>query len=322
MDKQSLKKILFIGLLFFLTLFLLIVIGQVLTIYNYLASINRVLAIIVTGLITLLLFGFLSFFILGIFRYPKIKEPPSKDSIEYREFLEYKLARLKKNKYLKKAGYEFDGDDTIDKLKNAYAELKKEGDRIMKRDANSIFLTTAISQNGVLDGLTVMFSLMKTIYNLTVLYENRPNYARLIYLYANIGAVVLIARSIEDMDLIEEQLEPILTSIFGGTVISAIPGGIAVSTLIVNSLVEGSVNALLSLRVSCIAQRYLVMLEPMSKKDIRKGASLEAAGNLGYIIKDNAVFVVKSVTNAAKNVAKSKISSIWNFSFSKENDEV
>ncbi len=321
MNKHSLKKVLFIGLLFFLTLFLLIIIGQVLTIYSYLASINKVLAIVITGAITILLFGFLMFFILGIFRYPKIKEPPAKDSIEYEEFLEYKLYKLKKNKYLKSIGYAFEGDSVGEQITNAYAELKKEGDKIMKRDANSIFLTTAISQNGVLDGLTVMFSLMKTIYSLTVLYENRPNYARLLYLYVNIATVVLIARSIEDMDLIEEQLEPILTSIFGGTIVSVIPGGVTVSTLIVNSIVEGSVNALLSLRVSCIAQRYLVMLEPMSKKQIRKGASLEAAGNLGYIIKDNAVFVAKSITSAAKNVAKDKFTSMWKFGMSKGSDE-
>ncbi|PID82431.1 MAG: hypothetical protein CSB16_01650 [Clostridiales bacterium] len=321
MDKYSLKKILLIGGLFFLTLFLLIVIGQVLTIYSYLANINQIFAFIVTAIILSFLFGFLLFFIIGVLRYPKIKEPPVQGSDEYEEFLDKRLYKLKKNKYLKSIEYEFEGETTIDKLTNAYAVLKKEGDRIMKKDANGIFLTTAISQNGVLDGLTVLFSLMKTIYRLTVLYENRPNYARLIYLYVNIATVVLIARSIEDMDLIEEQLEPILTSIFGGTIVSAIPGGVTVSSLIVNSIVEGSVNALLSLRVSCIAQRYLVMLEPMTKSKIRKGASLEAAGNLGYIIKDNAVFVAKSITSAAKNVAKSKISSIWKFGTSKENNQ-
>lgn len=321
MNKYNIKKILFIGLLFFLTLFLLIVIGQVLTIYHYLANINEIFALIVTSFIAILLFGFLFFFMLGIFRYPIVQEPPVTTSEDYEAFLEKKLYRLKKNKYLKSIDYPFEGESTLDIINKAYAELKQEGDRMMKQDANSIFLTTAISQNGVLDGLTVMFSLMKTIYNLTVLYENRPNYARLMYLYVNIGAVVLIARSIEDMDLIEEQLEPILTSIFGGTIVSAIPGGVTVSTLIVNSIVEGSVNALLSLRVSCIAQRYLVMLEPVSKKQIRKGASLEAAGNLGYIIKDNAVFVAKSITSAAKNVAKDKFTSLWKFNTSKEHDE-
>ncbi len=322
MNKLNLKKILKIGVLFFLTLFLVIIVGQILTIYSYLAVINKLFALIVTIGLSVMLFGFLFFFMFGIIKYPKVLEPPSKDDEMYDDFLEKKLKKLRKNKYLKKIEYSFVGGNAEEKISNAYDELKKEGDRIMKLDANAIFLTTAISQNGVLDGITVLFSLMKTIYKLATLYENRPNYARLLYLYANVATVVLVARSIEDMDLIEEQLEPILTSIFGGTILSAIPGGVTISSFIVNSIVEGSVNALLSLRVSCISQRYLMMIEPMTKKEIRKRASMEAAGNLGYIIKDNAVFVVKSITNATKNATKSKISSIWKFGSSKgERDE-
>ena len=181
----------------------------------------------------------------------------------------------------------------------------------MRADASAVFLTTAVSQNGVLDGLTVMAALIKLVYTLTTLYENRPNLRRITYLYGQIAGVVLIARTIEDADLIEEQIEPLMASLLGGTIISVIPGAVGVTTLIVNSVVEGAVNSLLALRVGAIAQRYLSETMQFDKRQIRRSASLEATKQLGSILSENAVLVVKSFANATKDATKNALRVPW-----------
>lgn len=303
-------------LILFLIIFLIIIITHIFSLYEYLLKVNKIFAVVTTTVVSLAIFGGIFYVVFSIFRYPKMIDPPAKTSDEYEEFLDAKLKKLKENEYLKSIDYQFIHGSKVEQMDDAYRELKIRGNEIMRKDANAVFLTTSVSQNGVLDGLSVLVSLLKTMYSLTVLYENRPNFGRLLHLYAQVAAVVLIARSIEDMDLIEEQLEPIMASLLGGSLLSAVPGAISVSTLVVNSVVEGSVNALLSLRVSCITQRYLSTTEQKSRKEIRRGASLEAAGNLGYVLKDNVVYIVKSFSKATKRATTDKV-----FSFFKGNRE-
>ena len=68
---------------------------------------------------------------------------------------------------------------------------------------------------------------------------------------------------------------------------------------------EGSLNALLTLRVGIIAQSYLGMEKPETKSFIQKNASLQAFAQMGKIIKINGKLVAKSIVKATKNVASS-----------------
>lgn len=294
-------------------LFLILAFNQTLALYYNLAQFSPVLA----GILTFIVAGiFLALFILPIvtfLRYPRaLVIPEDETSEEYQLCLESMLQRLQSNKALQGLDYEFVGETDLAKVQNAFLELKTISNRQIKKDANAVFMTTAISQNGVLDGATVLFTLLKMVYYITRLYESRPSFTRMIYLYGQIASVVLIARTVEDLDLIEEQMEPILTSLLGGSVVSLVPGAMGVTTLVVNSIVEGSVNALLTLRVGTIAQRYLSATTKPDKKALRRGASQEAAGHLGSIIATNAKYVVESITRAMKKSTVDKIRWPWN----------
>ena len=309
---RSLKRVLLMVSFGLIIFFLVIAANQLIGLYRNLATVSLSLAIIITSLAGLIVLGLLLFPIYVFFRFPRMQElPDSKEDPEYPAYVKRQHEKLQKNRYLKSVNFDFSGESEEEVIERAFQVLKLRGDEMMRSDASAVFLTTAVSQNGVLDGLTVLAALMKLVYNLTTLYENRPDVRRIAYLYAQIAGVVLLVRTIEDTDLIEEQIEPLMASLLGGTVISAIPGAVGITTLIVNSVVEGAVNALLTLRVGAIAQRYLSEMTQFDKRLIRRSASMEATRQLGSILSENAVVVVKSFVNATKDATKNALKLPW-----------
>lgn len=299
----------FIGiLLLFLALFSLIVLNQTISIYNNLSQVHPLLGLVALVISLVLLGGLIFLHVFVLFRYPKVKKlgaNPSQEDLE--KFNHERLARLQKNKSLKKLGYNFEDKSTDQILSETDLLLKQQAMEVTKKNANSIFLTTAVSQNGALDSLSVLFTLGLMVYQIIEIYENRPDFKRVVYLYSQIASVVLVAGSIEDLDLIEEQLEPVLTSLLSSSIVGALPGAVGLANLITNSLVEGSVNALLTLRVGIVATRYLSSSVERDKKSLRKGAFIEATGLLGNIIVTNSYSVIKSITRAAKKATIDKI---------------
>ena len=305
---ERFKKLASQTMIVFIILFVIIMLNQIVSIYKNLSDINVFLGAIVAIAAFILLILLIGIPIYGIMKYPtKYAVPEDLTGAEYMEYKKHVIDRLKRNKILRSMNYDYIGETDEEIISNAHARLKNVSLERIKSDANAVFLTTAISQNGVLDGSSVIFTLGTMVYKIVEIYENRPDLSRLLHIYSQIASVVLIAGSIEDMDLIEEQLEPVLTSLLGSSIISAIPGAVGVTTLIMNSMVEGSVNALLTLRVGIVADRYLSSTDNLDKATLRKGAFYEATGHLGSIIANNGVKIVKSITNAAKKATIDKI---------------
>ena len=312
MLNRSLKRLLVWLSLGLMVFFLLVAFNQLIGLFRNLALISLPLAWGVTSFAGLVVLGLLLFPVYVFFRFPRMAQmPASREDPEYPAYVAAQLNKLKTNRYLNSVQFDFSGPSDEAVVQKAYQVLKQRGDDMMRSDASGVFLTTAVSQNGVLDGLTVLAALLKLVYNLTTLYENRPDMRRIMYLYGQIAGVVLLVRTIEDADLIEDQVEPLMASLLGGTVISLIPGAVGITTLVVNSVVEGAVNALLTLRVGAIAQRYLSELVQFDKRLIRRSASLEATKQLGTILSDNAITVVKSFANATKDATKNALKMPW-----------
>ncbi|NLK57684.1 MAG: DUF697 domain-containing protein [Tissierellia bacterium] len=244
--------------------------------------------------------------LLSFIRYRRTPELPAEENgAAYEAYLKQVAQNLNENRVLKAAGEP--AIESEEDILRGYATLNLEANAIIKKEATSIFLTTAISQNGSLDALFMVSSLTKMIWRLMHLYENRPGWARIVQLYGNIAGTVLLARSIEDMDLIEDQIEPLLASLLGGSVLNLVPGAQTVTNLVVSSVTEGAVNTLLALRVGAITRQYLTALTRAEKSVIRRRASLEAAGLLGGILKDNTVGIVKAFGRAAKSATKATL---------------
>lgn len=298
-----------------LLLLFLIIFNQTVQIVNFMNSINPVLGkITLVGLV--IIFGSLLVMpLLGFLRYRKAMDlPEDEESSEFSEYLQQTRKNIMKNRYLKQENYELDKDKDLKKeILRAYEILDTKAKTTIQGKAKGVFLTTAISQNGVLDGFFVLGTLTKMVWELASLYEERPAFNKMIVLYGNVAATVLMARGVEDLDLLDEQIEPLITSIFGGGMATLVPGAVTVTNLIVNSITEGSVNALLTLRVGCITQRYLSAMTRPDKRSLRRSATIEAISMLGFVIKDNSVTILKAFSKGATKAAKNTVKNTFKF---------
>ncbi|NLB22216.1 MAG: DUF697 domain-containing protein [Clostridium sp.] len=302
--KEKLKRWILLPLIGFLAFFLLIVVNQSIQLVNWGSSLHPWLGYFLIILVLVLFLGLIVYPIFSILKFKVMPEmPKNSSSPEYQVYIDTLHASVKNNKLLLQEKVSMPGLDKEAELREAFTLLDDRSDVLIKKEATEVFLTTAISQNGSLDGLFVLVSLVKLIWKIVHMYEARPSLKRIVSLYSNVAATVLIARSIEDADLIEDQVEPIVSSIIGGSVMTLIPGAVPITTLVVSSITEGSVNALLTLRCGCIAQRYLASLTEPDRRLLRRSASLEATGKLGEIIKENTMVIIKSFASATKNAA-------------------
>jgi hypothetical protein len=303
---KTIKKILVYVSLTIIFLVTISAVNQAASIYERASRIHpyfgyAVLAIIIAGFLAIIAVPVAAF--LGLKKRPEI--PKSKESPEYPAYLEGLKQSLSSNRILKEKGFSFTENEPLSaQIDNALAILGVEADKVVKSSASAVFVTTAISQNGSLDGVFVLASITRTVWDIAKIYRQRPGIRDLMYLYGNIGATVLAARGIEDLDLLDEQLEPILASVLGGGLGSLLPGAVHITNLIANSITEGSLNAMLSLRVGAMTKRYCASTVEVNRKVLRRSATLDAVSMLGGIIKENSAIIVSSFGKAAKSATR------------------
>lgn len=289
-----------------LILLVLIVFNQVIQIVNFMSRIHPVLGSITLVVLVVILASLFLLPLISFLRYKKMPELPSdEDGEEFEKYLIKVRAGLESNRYLRELGFRVNRDNPAkEEVERGYELLNQKSRDIIKSKATGVFLTTAISQNGVLDGFFVLGTLIKMIWEISFIYEQRPSLSKLMALYGNVAGTVLMARGIEDLDLIDEQIEPLVASILGGGLATLVPGAVTVTNIIVNSITEGSINSLLTLRVGCITQRYLSTTTRPNKRLLRRSATIEACAMLGSVMKDNTMTIIKAFGKGAKRAAK------------------
>jgi hypothetical protein len=176
--------------------------------------------------------------------------------------------------------------------------LEGHSNQEIRKEASLVFLSTAISQSGRLDGLFVLVAQTRLVWKVAHIYRQRASARELLHLYANVAVTVFAAESLEDLDL-AEVAEPLMAPLLeaagvGLTVVLA-----PVATVLADCLLQGTVNALLTFRVGCIAKRYSAGMPLPSAKLVRKAATREAAVMLGGVVVD----LTKTVTNAVWDTA-------------------
>lgn len=145
--------------------------------------------------------------------------------------------------------------------------IKKELNKVIVSHAETVFLSTAISQNGRLDLAAVLIVNLRLIKELVVKCGFRPSYAALGKLSLNVMSSAVIAESLEGINLNE------LFPAKGLQALNEVP----FLKVLTGSLAQGVGNALLSLRVGIICRNFLFMnLKGQTKKELRKNAFGEA----------------------------------------------
>ena len=197
---------------------------------------------------------------------------------------------------------------TPEEIEAAVRQLSNEADKVVRRTASTVFLSTALMQNGRLDGLVVLFTQIQMVNRVARIYVQRPSPRELMRLYANVAGTALIASGLESLDL-GEMIAPLATS-----VVPAIKGGIpglsGISALLVRSISNGAANAFLTLRVGEVARRYCALTSRCSRDAIRKSATAAAVHHLGRIVRENGALVVRKIWEAARDSGVSKVEDI------------
>ena len=178
-------------------------------------------------------------------------------------------------------------------LETAIGHLSKEADAVVRRTASTVFLSTALMQNGRLDGLIVLFTQIQMVGRIARIYVQRPSPPELVRLYANVAGTAFVASGLESLDL-GEMVAPLAVSVVPALK-SGIPGLSGISALLVKCVSNGAANAFLTLRVGEVARRYCELTSRHSPEAIRRSATAAAVQHLGRIVRENGALVVRKI---------------------------
>jgi hypothetical protein len=182
---------------------------------------------------------------------------------------------------------------TEEEIESAVGHLSVEADSIVRRTASTVFLSTALMQNGRLDGLIVLFTQIQMVGRIARIYVQRPSPRELVRLYANVAGTAFVASGLESLEL-GEMVAPLAFS-----VVPALKGGIpglsGISALLVRCISNGAANAFLTLRVGEVARRYCELTSRCPPELIRKSATAAAVQHLGRIVRENGALVVRKI---------------------------
>lgn len=301
------KRALHLVLLFLFTLILIIVINQSLALGRNVALLSPAAGKITAGISLIFFLGLLLSPVWLFFRFRKLEAlPEDSDDPRYEPYLDERLRHLRKNKYLKEQGWSFDEKDAPEmQILKAYGKLEERGRKIIREEASHLFVLTAVSRFGSLDGLFVLITLLRLVWRLSSHYQLRASFSNILKLYGEMLTYVLFAKGIEDSKIIEEQVEAIVTSMFGAGALSAIPGAGSLSTVVLSSIVNGSFNALLCLRVGCAAEKYILSLSREQRREWLRDNKTDCSKELLIIVKDHASEILKSIFRGVKQTGRS-----------------
>ncbi len=170
--------------------------------------------------------------------------------------------------------------------------VKGQLNHIIIHNAKTVMISTAICQSARFDMITVFAVNVKMIKQLVVQCGFRPSMKNLSKLTINVFGTALIAEGLENLkleDVVPKSSMDILNNVpYLGTILE--------------SIIQGAANALMTLRIGCVCRRYLFSDGAVvTKEDIRRQAYKETLKLLPMVVADTISFfprkIVKFFTN-------------------------
>jgi len=296
------KKLVFLAAAFLTLLFIIFIINQTSQVYNLAAGVHPLLGQLILILLLVIYAAAVIIPLAAIFSKPTTLLPPvDTKSKEYTEYIEKLAKRLKNNQHLDRSTISADDLSSID---TAIKSLNTKADDQIKSAASNVFVMTAISQYGALDAVIVLLVQFKMIWQVTLLYNQRPTLRELSYLYSNVFATAFLATRLENLDLLEDQLEPVIASVMGSSLSSLTPAFNTAANIITNSIVQGSANAYLTLRVGVITKNYCASLVRQERSRVRRIAAIQAASLLATVLSESTYKVTRAIIRATAKTGK------------------
>jgi len=294
--KTSFKYLLTALSVVLILFFLITLVNQLFGLVDIVARYSETASQFVFVVLSVLLLALILAPVYFIIRLPaRLEYPESGNKDEIAAYKKKLSLSLNKNKHIKKAGLVVDEQNLDEALKLLEKEARKEVNQI----STLVFVSTAISQSGKLDSFVVLAFLVKMVWRVAHIYNQRPAITNLVRLYANVAGTTLIAANIDEID-ISEQMEPVIAELVGSTALSAVPGFSQITAFGFSCVMEGSVNAFLALRMGEVAIGYSGSITEPERRAIRKSATLKALTSLRTIVKDNGKKVLRALFDASK----------------------
>ncbi len=247
--------------------FMLVVVNQTAGVVQLAKEVNPTLGTATLWGLLIAYGGLIGVPIVIVMRMPRPLVPPASESCpEFDDHLKRLGERLAINPRVQRASIQPSDRPGIDL---ALRVLDADANAIVKQMATTVFLTTAVSQSGRLDAFLVLAAQSRMVWRVAHLYYQRPSLREIIYLYANVAATSFVAGELDDLEL-HQMIQPVVAGTMG-TLGGAIPGFQVMTSIMVNSLLSGSANAFLTLRVGMIAKGYCgsLVAEPRSASSPR-----------------------------------------------------
>lgn len=178
-------------------------------------------------------------------------------------------------------------------LAGARALLDAEADRLIEQSAASLFVSTALIQNGRLDGLLLLAAQLRMVWQVAAVYRMRPTPRQLGYLYGHVAGAFVISGQLEEVDFVE-MASPVVTAVVP-SLAGAAPGLQGVGQLLVNSLANGAANAFLTLRVGAVAKAYCMPAIEPEPQAVRTRATEAALIQLARLTRTQGARVVQAI---------------------------
>jgi|SRR6056297_383490 len=300
MNSKS-KKIIYFFIFIVTIIFLIFITNQIFSIYANLDNIRPIYGKIFIYTLGSILLIFLTLIIFQFSKFSKqITLPKEEDSKEYNKSINALVKILKNNNHIEN-DIDYNEQNKTEWVLECLNQLDTKTNNIIEENAQYVFLSTAISQNGIFDSIIVLIAQIKMIWQILHIYYQRPNLKSIISLYTNVVITIFTVKAIEDFEFVEKQIEPIVASILGSSVT---PGFNVTALLLVNSLISGTANAFLTLRIGLITQKYSSPVITEEKRKIKKNANIEASKMLGKVISGSIVLLTKSIGKASINATK------------------
>ncbi len=257
------------------------------------------------GLSGLFLIMCISPLIMFVFRPGPLSMPDNPTPAQQTKYINMLRKRLRQNKYVRKMELNLSRDEDLDLALDRLDEISTAK---MKSVASRIFLSTAISQNGKLDSFIVMGSLTKLVWDVSKIYNQRPSLRDMIAVYSNVAATAFFASAVEDLD-IQSQIEAIMSPVLAGSALGMIPGASGLTSIITASILDGSTNAFLALRVGIITRNHFNYSADKKTPEFRRSVLKEAAKLLLSIAVNSTGMItsayLKTITRSAGDKAMS-----------------
>ncbi|UCH09482.1 MAG: DUF697 domain-containing protein [Fidelibacterota bacterium] len=297
MPASPLKRPLILLCLFMAALLTVLIIGVGLTLVEQAYGLHPIVGWLVGLALAGLLLVVLSTTVMLLFLASTRLGLPLEGSRRHRQYLHYLSARHRRH-----TTFNLDGLPPGDKefLEAIHRHLEAESTTLMTSTAETIFFHTAVSQSGHLDRLVVLGNQLKLIWRLTQLYHPRPRLRTILSLYTHVTRAVLHPSARGEVDL-GAQIGP---AIVGASVVGAIPGANLVSLIIADAVIQGSANALATLRAGLLTRRYFqgrLEGQPLEPGSERQAVNPQALEMLSRLVSSASGVLSREIWDAAKD---------------------